>query len=127
MSGATASMHAPPAEEPEEDPVFPCGRCGAPFARESYRALHVGRGHGAPMSQAEQAAFDAALAEEDAWVADMRRHGQALLRIIPLLAFAFVFVVVAVNANVNPAFLALVLPGSLVATAILYYVTYENA
>lgn len=111
----------------EEEPVFACGACGAPFAREDYRALHRVRAHSSTPTEAEQAAFEAALAAETEWVANMRRHGQALLRVVPLWVFAFVFVVVAVNADVNPAFLALVLPGSLVATAILYYVTYENA
>ena len=65
-----------------------CERCGRPFARESYLALHRGLAHGADLSAAERAAYEAALDEERD---DLRRFRILALGALVLVYFGFLF------------------------------------
>lgn len=50
---------------PEDGPVYECGYCGRPFAREEWLALHRGLEHPGDLDDAEVEAFRAAHAAEE--------------------------------------------------------------
>jgi hypothetical protein len=73
---------------PDADP-YVCERCGRPFAREAYLALHRGLDHDpASLSNREREAFDAAYDEE---TADLRRFRLVALAVLVALYFGFLF------------------------------------
>ncbi|WP_313694651.1 DUF7410 domain-containing protein [Halorarum halobium] len=78
---------APRTDVPADATVYECPRCGAPFARERHRDLHVGLDHG-DLSEAERAAYDAASEGE---AADLRRFQILALGALVLLYFGFLF------------------------------------
>jgi hypothetical protein len=52
-------------EVPANAPVYECGYCGRPFAREEHLDLHRGLDHPADLTDDEVAAFRAAHADEE--------------------------------------------------------------
>ncbi|MFB6157023.1 MAG: C2H2-type zinc finger protein [Haloferacaceae archaeon] len=73
---------------PADAPAFECERCGRPFARERYRALHRGRAHPSALTAAEREAYEDALADERA---DIRRFRLVALGVLVLAYFGFLF------------------------------------
>jgi hypothetical protein len=58
----SADEYAVPAEA--DDPLV-CQYCGAPFATESYMALHWGQAHADALTDEEQSAYEDAIADEE--------------------------------------------------------------
>jgi hypothetical protein len=75
-------------EVPPDATTHVCERCGRPFARESYLALHRGLAHRADLSEAERAAYEAALDEERD---DLTRFRILALGALVVLYFGFLF------------------------------------
>ena len=89
----TADANADPAaaradlDVPDGATVYECPRCGAPFARERHRDLHLGLDH-RNLTEDERAAYDAASEDESA---DLRRFQIVALGLLVLLYFGFLF------------------------------------
>lgn len=122
---AVTEMPAPGAQS--ERGRFRCRHCLREFSRETYCVLHMVRQHNAGlMDPRERALYDDAVLFEEVWVADLRKHAKALMRVLPFLFFAFVVVAIGISAEINMAFMVLVLPPSLVAVGVLYFISYES-
>jgi hypothetical protein len=71
---------------PPDSPTHVCERCGRPFARESYVALHRGLAHYDDLTDAERESFETSYrAERD----DIRRFRIAALGGLVVLYFGF--------------------------------------
>ncbi|QLG61653.1 DUF7410 domain-containing protein [Halorarum salinum] len=85
-----AGSDAPPGldlDVPEGATVHECPRCGAPFARERHRDLHLGLAH-AELTAEERDRYVAASEDERA---DLRSFQIRALGAIVLLYFGFLF------------------------------------
>jgi hypothetical protein len=80
---ATVETDAPP-----DARAVVCDRCGRPFARESYLALHRGLAHEDDLTPDEQSAYRTAVDEE---TAQLRRFRIVALGALVLLYFGFLF------------------------------------
>jgi hypothetical protein len=83
-----ASSPAREADVPPGAPVHECEYCGRPFATASYLALHRGIEHRRAVTDAEWAAYEDALDEEDD---DVRRFRIVALGMLVLVYFGFLF------------------------------------
>jgi hypothetical protein len=72
---------------PPGAPAVACERCGRPFARESYLALHRGLAHDG-LDEAERTAYEEAVGDE---TAALRRFRIVALGALVLLYFGFLF------------------------------------
>lgn len=98
-----------------------CDACGDRFARAEHLALHRGRAH----AQVD-AAFEEALAAEEAWLANYRRHVRGSLTVLPVF-LALVLVILLAYYGGIPVFLSLLLlPGSIAMGATMYYLAYSR-
>ena len=105
---------------------FECPRCGAPFAREEYRDLHLGRDHPDSLAPEERARYEAALAAEEAWLASFRRHVVAGMKASPI-ALVFLLVLLIVGVSGIPIIFGLLLaPGAIGFGFLVYYVAYSK-
>jgi len=77
----------PPADAPEEPAV--CAHCGARFADEELLALHRGIEHEAALSEAERAAYEAAVETERD---DIRLFRLKALVALLVIYFGFIYV-----------------------------------
>ena len=84
----------PDLDVPEDATTYACPRCGAPFARERHRDLHLGLAH-ADLTEGERAAYAAASEDERA---DLRRFRIVALGMLVLLYFGFLFAYAAADA-----------------------------
>lgn len=80
---STERTRVPPGEEPHV-----CARCGEPFVREQYLALHRGLEHYSRLTEEERAAFDDAYADERS---ELYRFRIVALGGLVALYFAFLF------------------------------------
>ncbi|WP_251341208.1 DNA-binding protein [Haloplanus halophilus] len=76
----------PDTRAPPDAASHVCERCGRPFARGEYLALHRGLRHPSDLSAAEREAFEAAREEEEA---DLRRFRLLALAALVALYFGF--------------------------------------
>lgn len=77
----------PELDIPDGATVYECPRCGAPFARERHRNLHLGLEHG-NLTEDERAAYADASEDERS---DLRRFQIVSLGLLVLLYFGFLF------------------------------------
>ncbi len=104
----------------------PCRICQEAFLEPAHLALHRGRAHPDELEAGEQAAYDVALAEEQAWLDTFRRHTRAALAALPVLLLYGLLIVAAIEYGVNPAMAALPAPGAFVFFALIYYLAYTH-
>lgn len=75
-----------------------CARCGEGFLDADHLALHVARRHEGPLTADERASFEAALAREEAWLSNFRKHMKGgLAALVPLTVVALVMLLVYVS------------------------------
>lgn len=80
--------------------MIACAVCGEPFAREAHRDLHLGRLHPGAATAAEEQAYRRALAEEEAWLARVRRHVRGGLHALPMVLIWVVILILAIEQGV---------------------------
>lgn len=80
---------APTEELPAAADAHRCPHCWRPFAREQWRALHVGLAHDDRLDEAEREAFRDAYETEQA---DLRLFRLQALAVLVLLYFGFLIV-----------------------------------
>lgn len=98
-----------------------CEACGDRFARPEHLALHRGRSHAVT-----DASFEEALAAEEAWLANYRRHVRGALTVLPVFLTLVLVILLAYYGGI-PVFLSLLLlPGSIAMGATLYYLAYTR-
>lgn len=108
-----------------ERAALACARCGAAFAREDHLALHVGRAHG-DLERDERARFEAALAAEEAWLREFQRHVRAGLNLVPIAAIYLLILLLVGWSGVPIMWGFLLLPGVVMFSALIYYVSYSK-
>lgn len=74
--------------------TFVCERCGRPFAREEYLALHYGVDHAEAMDEDQRAAYEAALDAEDG---ELRKFRLKALLALVVVYFGFLLLWAVVN------------------------------
>lgn len=93
MTETTAPQEVPSTDDEydvrPELPVYECARCGRPFAREEWLALHRGLDHPGELNEAEVEAFREAHADEEA---ALRRFRLQALGVLVLLYFGLLMV-----------------------------------
>ena len=82
-----SGARGPDLDVPDGATVHECPRCGAPFARERHRDLHLGLAHG-DLTEDERAAYAAASEDERA---DLRRFRIVALGALVVIYFGFLF------------------------------------
>ncbi len=107
--------------------AYACPRCDRRFAREAHLALHGGRDHAASLVPDERARFDAAVVEEEAWLAAFRRHVRAGLAVLPVAVVFLGIMLLVVISGINPFFGLLLLPGTTGFGALVYYLVYSKS
>lgn len=100
--------------------TFACDRCGRPFARREYLALHVGHRHG-DLQPEEAEAFRIALAEEESWLRRFRQHVRGALTLLPVVGAFLLVLLLAYLGGVPVALAMLLLPGTIAFGAVLYH------
>ncbi len=103
-----------------------CRVCGQAFSREAYRDLHVGHEHPGEVTAAEQAAFQRALAEEEAFLQAFQRHVRGALAGLPVVLLYAFLLIIGIAYGVPPALPLLLLPGVAAFTALFYYIAYTH-
>lgn len=103
-----------------------CDRCGERFASASHLALHRGRAHGGLLSSGERAAFDAARAEEEAWLASFRSHLAGALAALVVVGGYVAVVLPAYMMRGNPVMLVMPVPGIVVFAGVTYWWVYTH-
>lgn len=106
--------------------VATCRVCGQGFARQTYLDLHIGHEHGAALTDAERAAFERALAEEEAFLGRFQRHVRGGLAGLPVVLLYAFLLIIGIAYGVPPALPLLLLPGVLAFTALFYYIAYTH-
>lgn len=110
----------------QPSPPVQCRHCGEQFREVRDLSLHRGRIHPAQLGDGEQASFEAALEEEERWLARFRQHMRASLAILPvMLVYAIVLLAGSVYAA-STAFMLLPLPGIVGFAALTYVMVYHH-
>lgn len=101
-----------------------CRVCGDVFGIEGYRNLHLGRAHGDILTPAEVTAFDAALADEHAWLERYRRHVRGGLFTLPAAFLGLFVALVVLVAGAPPIFTLVSAPLMAVLASFFYVMGY---
>lgn len=104
-----------------------CRHCGDPFLRPAYLDLHVGRAHPATLSGDEREAYEKALAEEDAWLAEFQRHVKGGLVALPIVVTYLLIILTLEISGLGFAWGLLLLPGVAAFAVMAYVLTYTGS
>lgn len=107
-------------------PSVRCDRCGERFADPAHLALHRGRQHHGLLTSGERAAFEQALADEEAWLVAFRSHLAGGLAASTVLLVYVAVVVPAYLAGGNPVMLVMPFPGVFIFSVVTYWWVYTH-
>lgn len=103
-----------------------CDRCGERFADASVLALHRGRAHAGRLSRGEEALFEAALMEEEAWLVAFRSHALGALAALVIVLSYVAVVLPAYMLRGGSAMLFMPVPGIVIFAVVTYWWVYTH-
>lgn len=107
-------------------PSVRCDRCGERFADPARLALHRGRQHAGTLTSGEEAAFEEAVADEQAWLMTFRSHVAGALAASTIVLLYVAVALPAYLARGNPVMLLMPVPGLLIFSVVTYWWVYTH-